>query len=780
MREERTRRLHLDVRHLLAMVARLATVLAIIALPGVARAHSDAATRVVRYDGVHITVPSGWPVLRVDARSMTCVRFDRHAVYLGIPGVNQICPLGAAGRTESILVSPAGAAPALPAVTAAGGGGGSMARLTEGPRRARVTVTWNRDPRTVRRALGLRSLRPSRTIAGSGSAGSRDDVGLSDLRPSIVSATSPAIPASVYTGLGFDTCSAPSQSALSAWSTTSPYGAVGIYIGGTNMACSQSNLSSAWVSAESAAGWHLVPLYVGLQAAGNSCGCAAISPVSAAGQGTAAAEDAATQATTLGIGTGNPIYYDMEGYPRSSSVTAAVLTFLQAWTTQLHAEGYRSGVYSSGSSGIAALVAANVAGYTEPDDIWVADWNNEQTVTDPYVPDGFWVSDQRLHQYEGGHNESYGGVTLNIDGDYIDALTAAFGSGIPQTVASTPPVATTTSTTPVVTTTTATSTTPPRPPTVPALKATPRVDGTIDVTPSWKGEQGISAYRILAGNTRTALVTVGTVWPRHAPALNVDGIYSYFQVQALNSSGTVLGSSPAIPTTSGVAIFGNSAFVPAGGTVGVPVACVHTAPCRLRAALYSGGRRMTSTGTETVAQHGGFVRLKLSRRGYRQVKRGALPVKVTVTGAAGVEASRNLKLRAYTVSGRAPFRRTGASSALQILSRTDYVSDGRVGGVLVACTLDTPCRATTRVTTRAGAVIARVRTQTLGSGRLGYLSFTLNARGHALLRAAPGNQLAARVRVTVAPPTDSAPGGTPAAGGSGRTTTSLASLTSFG
>ena len=54
---------------------------------------------------------------------------------------------------------------------------------------------------------------------------------------------------------------------MSAWGA-SGYRAIGVYIGGTNMACAQPNLNSAWVSGQSAAGWHLIPIYVGLQAPG--------------------------------------------------------------------------------------------------------------------------------------------------------------------------------------------------------------------------------------------------------------------------------------------------------------------------------------------------------------------------------------------------------------------------------------------------------------------------------------------------------------------------------
>ena len=81
----------------------------------------------------------------------------------------------------------------------------------------------------------------------------------------------------VYTGLGFDACATPSPTAMSAWGA-SPYRAVGVYVGGANEACAQPNLTSTWVAQESAAGWVPLPVYVGLQAPKNGCGCAAINP----------------------------------------------------------------------------------------------------------------------------------------------------------------------------------------------------------------------------------------------------------------------------------------------------------------------------------------------------------------------------------------------------------------------------------------------------------------------------------------------------------------------
>jgi hypothetical protein len=248
--------------------------------------------------------------------------------------------------------------------------------------------------------------------------------------------TSPRATASaagaVFTGLGFDACTAPSSKAMAAWGS-SPYRAVGVYIGGINRACSQPNLTPSWVAAQTEAGWHLIPTYVGLQAPTSSCSsCAKLSSSQATAQGVAAAIDAVEEASAVAMGPGSPIYFDMESYTQTSSATAATLAFLEAWTKKLHALGYLSGVYSSSASGIEDLAGQVGTGYELPDAIWIANWNGRQDTVDLVVPANAWAAHQRIHQYRGGHNESYGGVTINIDNNYVDGPTvgtAVFASG---------------------------------------------------------------------------------------------------------------------------------------------------------------------------------------------------------------------------------------------------------------------------------------------------------------------------------------------------------------
>ncbi|HEX6761929.1 MAG TPA: DUF1906 domain-containing protein [Gaiellaceae bacterium] len=227
--------------------------------------------------------------------------------------------------------------------------------------------------------------------------------------------------ADVFTGFGFETCTAPSVAALTAWSA-SPYRAVGIYLGGVNRACRDGNLSSSWVATTLSMGWSLLPLYVGLQApCVSDSGLAKISsnPTTAAAQGSAAADDAVSKSNEFGLPAGSPLYLDVEGYAtNNASCTRSVQAFVGGWVGELRAIGYVAGVYGSAASTIRDVA---VLGASIPDAVWIANWNGVQGVFgDPHVSDTLWASHQRVHQYKGGHDETWGGVKLNVDDDYVD------------------------------------------------------------------------------------------------------------------------------------------------------------------------------------------------------------------------------------------------------------------------------------------------------------------------------------------------------------------------
>jgi uncharacterized protein YfiM (DUF2279 family) len=227
--------------------------------------------------------------------------------------------------------------------------------------------------------------------------------------------------AQTFTGYGFDACTAPSTNALNAWSA-SPYRAVGIYLGGVNRACGDGNLNASWVATAVSSGWSLLPLYVGLQAP--CVGPARLdristAPATALAQGRAAADDAAGLATVFALPPGSPIYFDMEGYKTNDSAcTKAVQSFVTGWVTELRASSFAPGVYGSAASTIRDV---SKLGAALPDAIWIANWNGVESVFgDPYVSDTLWPNHQRVHQYKGGHKETWGGVTINIDSNYVD------------------------------------------------------------------------------------------------------------------------------------------------------------------------------------------------------------------------------------------------------------------------------------------------------------------------------------------------------------------------
>ena len=237
------------------------------------------------------------------------------------------------------------------------------------------------------------------------------------------------------TGYAFDQCMAPSQQAMDAWLTSSPYWAVGIYISGASRGCtSQPNLTPTWVSTQLAHGWRLLPITLGPQA---SCTTrprylhqVRISPsatndyAAARSQGRAEARRTVAVARRLGIPAQSTLWYDLESFATSNTrCRESALGFLSAWTNQLHDLHHVSGVYSSASSGIAMLDDARATRpgrYTMPDRVWIADWNGRADSASTYVRSSGWAGHRRVHQYRGGHAETYGGVRINIDTSWVD------------------------------------------------------------------------------------------------------------------------------------------------------------------------------------------------------------------------------------------------------------------------------------------------------------------------------------------------------------------------
>lgn len=288
---------------------------------------------------------------------------------------------------------------------------------------------------SVTRSWGLRAAAVLTTL-----------VSAAGLAPASPAAAANRVTPGDFSGYGFDQCITPSQESMDAWLTSSPYWAVGVYIAGDSRYCGddkQVHLTPGWVSTQLGNGWRVLPITVGPQA---SCASRYRDEVrisanptdgfaAAREQGRLEARETVRRARTLGITAGSTLWYDLE-HVTTTDITSrcrtSALTFLSAWTRTLRRLDYVSGVYSSASSWIRILDEARVSSptYTMPDRIWIAEWVDAASYRRPprptppsllssYVRDDGWQPGSRMRQYRGGHDETYGGVTINIDTNYL-------------------------------------------------------------------------------------------------------------------------------------------------------------------------------------------------------------------------------------------------------------------------------------------------------------------------------------------------------------------------
>ncbi|HEX4420519.1 MAG TPA: glycoside hydrolase domain-containing protein [Kofleriaceae bacterium] len=245
-----------------------------------------------------------------------------------------------------------------------------------------------------------------------------------DITPMVTAPSSGVSPNVVFlsTGKGFDKCAIGTVSQMQSWWTSTPWSWANVYIGGVNRGCGQSGLTSSWVHSVFTQGWRLVPTWVGPQAPGSSCtGCSQMSTntTTARQQGVNEANAAADELAALGFPAPSIVYYDMERYDPTTS--AAVKAFIDGWVAQLRARGHQAGVYGAGVN--AASDWASIA--DPPQAVWIAQWNNVDGVFGlSGLSDSLWANHQRIHQFQGAHNETWGGVTFNIDTDRADGPVA--------------------------------------------------------------------------------------------------------------------------------------------------------------------------------------------------------------------------------------------------------------------------------------------------------------------------------------------------------------------
>ena len=236
---------------------------------------------------------------------------------------------------------------------------------------------------------------------------------------------------------GFDLCYFQSVERMQTWMRSSPYWAVNLYIGGDMAGCAGRHPERDDIGKLYAQGWKFIPTWVGPQA---PCTGYRVKmdydPDTAYQQGVQNANAAITRMAELGLlmpdGTGSVVYYDLESYVPNTACTAAVQAFMRGWTTRLNQKNVTSGLYATGynlnNSGAATIKPA-------PQVIWPAAWYHaavEDRYYSPtatvwnvrYLDNALWANHQRIRQYEGGHTETWGGVSMNIDCNVIDSVVA--------------------------------------------------------------------------------------------------------------------------------------------------------------------------------------------------------------------------------------------------------------------------------------------------------------------------------------------------------------------
>jgi hypothetical protein len=263
-----------------------------------------------------------------------------------------------------------------------------------------------------------------------------------DVRNSARPEASPGTNTVVSNSSGIDLACAPAATAMQTWWTDSPYQDIGIYLGGCDVYCVSpngqntcatswhssssktvdSNLTSAWMKSVTKMGWGILPIWVGPQAPciANASSYWTIDNSDSYSTGAYQADLAIAQANALGI-TNGIIYYDMEGYtPDGGSCSSSVETFLNSWTTELHAQGFESGLYGGMSDFETDFLALS----PEPDVAWIAAWDSNNTIWNiGTLSNSYWPNNQRIHQWNSETSgETWGGVNLGgIDQNIVDA-----------------------------------------------------------------------------------------------------------------------------------------------------------------------------------------------------------------------------------------------------------------------------------------------------------------------------------------------------------------------
>lgn len=228
-------------------------------------------------------------------------------------------------------------------------------------------------------------------------------------------------------GQGFDTCETLTGADLSAWWTGTPNYSVGLYLGGqngTDVGCTFMG-RTVWDDA-STIGYGIEPFWYGDQMP-TSCGGSSrftdfitLNDSQASySEGQTVADHAVSAAESLGLGSGAPIYLDLEGFANNAGCVAAAESYVSGWDNYMLASSYQGDLYgSSCSSYLTDMASLGVPpGAIAPSDPGTS-------VTGVYnllcLSNSDWDRTQRIHQTEIGTSHTFNGVTLTVDQDCAD------------------------------------------------------------------------------------------------------------------------------------------------------------------------------------------------------------------------------------------------------------------------------------------------------------------------------------------------------------------------
>ena len=290
-----------------------------------------------------------------------------------------------------------------------------------------------------------------------------------------------------------------------------------------------------------------------------------------------------------------------------------------------------------------------------------------------------------------------------------------------------------------------------QPTTPPAIAAAPNSDGTTQVWSSWNGATAVSSWRVLAGSSPSRLAPLLTT-PKQGFEMGISAPtgMGVLAVQALDSRGNVLSTSPTATVGPHIGVAGRAAFVSGSGTGGLPAVCDNGFTCHIAVTITAGRTLIARTGSEHIPANGGgiiFFSLTGAGRSMLAHARGHRLL-VRLSGKSGkLSLNRLITLVPFSTSGAAPARSASQSPTLQLVGLTDFVSSNGVGGILAECLASTACH--TRTTVSVGStVVATTGTELLGARDVGYLIFSLTSAGKSMLDHARGNQLGAQVKIS--------------------------------